>query len=121
MEDQAQHDMELVQTHPSGAEEWHCPTCGRRFLMNWPPTYSKIVIEAGDEYAIHSGAKGGLKLNVSTISQADDSVMPDVALLGAGRDADPAPADDENQVLRLSDDLLAPWFTALEDAEDDES
>jgi hypothetical protein len=123
MEDQAQHEMQLVQTHSSGAEEWHCPTCGRRFLMKWPPSYSKIVIEAGDEHALHSGGKGGLRLGVPTVSQADDT------LFEAGRDADTSPrepgetshADDENQALRLSDDLLAPWFAALEGGEDDES
>ncbi len=59
---QEQHDMQLVGTHPTGAEEWHCPTCGRRFLLQWPPNYEKIILEAGDEYAIHGGGKGGLQL-----------------------------------------------------------
>lgn len=48
------HDMKLVQVHTSGAEEWHCPICSRRFIIQWPPNYQKIVLEAGDEYAFHS-------------------------------------------------------------------
>ena len=59
---QEQHEMHLVQTHDTGAEEWHCPTCGRRFLLHWPPDYRKEVIETGDEYAIHTGGKGGLQM-----------------------------------------------------------
>lgn len=58
----SQHTMELVQTHGSGAEEWFCPTCGRRFLMTWSPAYKKLVLDAGDEYAVHSGGKGGITL-----------------------------------------------------------
>lgn len=52
------HDMELVEVHNSGAEEWHCPICARRFIIQWPPNYQKIVLEAGDEYAFHSCHKG---------------------------------------------------------------
>jgi hypothetical protein len=60
---QEQHEMHLVKTHDTGAEEWHCPTCGRRFLLYWPPDYRKEIIEAGDEFAIHTGGKGGLQLS----------------------------------------------------------
>lgn len=52
------HDMKLIQVHTSGAEEWHCPVCSRRFIIQWPPRYQKIVLEAGDEYAFHSCHKG---------------------------------------------------------------
>lgn len=54
---QENHEMILDKVHPSGIEEWYCPTCGRRFMMNWPPKYSKVILEAGDETAIHSGGK----------------------------------------------------------------
>ncbi len=57
-----QHQMELEATYPSGAEEWYCPTCGRRFIMQWTPTYNMIVIEPGDERASHSGSTGGLQM-----------------------------------------------------------
>lgn len=52
-----QHEMILAATLDSGVEEWYCPTCGRRFLMQWPPNYRKIILEVGDEYAIHRGGK----------------------------------------------------------------
>jgi len=58
MVEQEYHEMVLDSVHPSGAEEWYCPTCGRRFLMQWPPVYNKVILEAGDETAIHSGGKG---------------------------------------------------------------
>ena len=62
-----QHEMRLVAKHPTGAEEWYCPSCGRRFLMQWPPQYEKIILEAGDEVAFHSGVKGGeLGLSLQT-------------------------------------------------------
>ena len=60
---QEHHVMVLEGVHPSGAEEWFCPTCGRRIMMQWPPNYKKIVLEPGDEYAVHSGGKGGLQMN----------------------------------------------------------
>lgn len=56
-----QHEMFLETTHLSGAEEWYCPMCGRRMLINWEPKFKKIVLEIGDDYAIHNGGKGGLK------------------------------------------------------------
>jgi hypothetical protein len=67
------HEMRLEKTHPSGAEEWGCPTCGRRFLIQWPPKYRKIVLEPGDEYALHSASKGGLQMGPLQISQDGDA------------------------------------------------
>lgn len=83
MPEQARHEMIMERTHESGAEEWACPVCGRRFLMQWPPNYKKIILEPGDEYAIHSGGKGGLVIS----------------------DADPQPAPDPDQ----DDERLAPF------------
>ena len=65
-----QHEMHLVATHSSGAEEWACPSCGRRFLINWPPAYSKTILEPGDEYALHSGSKGEM-MNMGTMNVTD--------------------------------------------------
>ncbi len=47
--------MELEGTYPTGAEEWYCPICGRRFILQWKPIYNTIVLQTGDEYASHSG------------------------------------------------------------------
>lgn len=73
-----QHEMRLGKTHPSGVEEWYCPTCGRRFLMQWPPDYEKIILEPGDEYATHSASKGGLRIGSFEISDVeDDPILSD--------------------------------------------
>lgn len=65
---QQHHDMFLDKTHPSGAEEWFCSACGRRFVMQWPPKYKRIVLYAGDEQAGHGGSKGGLQMTASQIT-----------------------------------------------------
>ena len=70
------HEMQLETTHSSGAEEWYCPTCGRRFLLNMPPDYRKIILNAGDEYAIHSGSKGGLKMGAIQVGKSEEPALP---------------------------------------------
>ncbi|MCP4423261.1 MAG: hypothetical protein GY803_02085 [Chloroflexi bacterium] len=67
-----QHTMQLDKTHSSGAEEWHCPACSRRFVLQWAP-YKKVVLEKGDEYAAHSGGKGGLQMGTPQITQSDSN------------------------------------------------
>jgi hypothetical protein len=79
MYDLDQHRMELVGVDAAGAEEWHCPICGRHFLMTWPPQYSKQVLAYGDEYAIHLGGKGGLRMDAPTVLDVD-TYLPDPSL-----------------------------------------
>ena len=67
------HVMVLENTHPSSAEEWYCPTCGRRILLQWPPNYKKITLEAGDENALHSVGKGGLVIGIPDALQEQES------------------------------------------------
>jgi hypothetical protein len=86
-----EHEMELLRTDADGTEEWHCPTCGRRFLMRWPPAYAKTVLVPGDVHAQHLGGKGGLRMGASAISVDERSVEP-----------------------HLDDDLLAPWRRAID-------
>ncbi|MEV8099791.1 hypothetical protein [Kitasatospora sp. NPDC085879] len=38
-----------------GADEWSCPTCGRRIVLRRPPDPGITVLEAGDESAVHIG------------------------------------------------------------------
>jgi hypothetical protein len=111
MKQQEHHEMVLETTHSSGAEEWFCPTCGRRFLMQWPPAYKKIILEAGDEEALHSGNKGGLRIGhditVSEITaaapQPRDNSSESYSDLP---DHDDAPLAEE----------LRPWLNWLKDA-----
>lgn len=72
MNEQQQHEMVLAKTHPSGADEWYCPTCGRRLLMNYGPEFKKTVIEAGDEYAVHNGGKGGVSMQAPRIISSEE-------------------------------------------------
>jgi len=76
MKEQQKHEMVLEITHPTGAEEWYCPTCGRRLLLSWPPAYKKIILDAGNELASHSGGKGGLRVGQIQKTEADDSALP---------------------------------------------
>ncbi|MBI3243102.1 MAG: hypothetical protein HYZ49_12485 [Chloroflexi bacterium] len=94
------HKMQLETKHPSGAEEWYCPTCGRRFLMHWPPEYKRVILEAGDEMAIHSGGKDGLVMSPPRLGEAEAPDLSEemrAALEEALKDVDfdgPPSADD---------------------------
>ncbi len=81
-EQQEHHTLVLEQTYPSGAEEWYCPECGRRFVMQWPPAYKRIILEAGNEFAIHNAAKDALNIDTPQVRldlQADSEKEPGLA------------------------------------------
>jgi hypothetical protein len=90
-EEQQRHSMILQTTHESGADEWFCPICGRRFLLQMVPKFKKIVLEAGDEYAYHSAAKGNLDAAFATSEMDSNSFL-------AQDDLEP-----------LDERYLAPW------------
>jgi len=71
-EENQNHLMILQTTHESGAEEWYCPTCGRRFVMQWPPVYKKIVLVTGSESVSHHGGKGGLHIGPPQVSERSE-------------------------------------------------
>ncbi len=73
MSDTQSHEMMLDKTHPSGAEEWYCPACGRRFVMQWPPKYKRIILNHGDEYTAHGGGQGGLKMGPIRLADPDNT------------------------------------------------
>lgn len=81
MSEQAYHEMVLDNTYPSGAEEWYCPTCGRRFLMQWPPAYNKVILDPGDETAIHSGGKGSQAGQSSSVLPEEKGLQVDIDML----------------------------------------
>jgi hypothetical protein len=55
MNENERHIMTLIGTHVD-TEQWRCPTCGREFLMTWPPNYHRTILNAGDENVIHVGS-----------------------------------------------------------------
>ena len=69
------HEMELIATRESGAEEWLCPTCGRRFVLKWPPDFKRIILEEGDENAIHSGGKGGVQMSMPELQEEEAPIL----------------------------------------------
>lgn len=76
MHDPESHEMELRGVDEAGMEEWYCPTCGRHFLMRWPPDYNRTILVPGDEYATHVGGKGGLVMGGSAIAGAETTPAP---------------------------------------------
>lgn len=62
MEQQDKHTFDYNGTWSGGEDEYYCPTCGRHILLQMNP-YKKTVLAVGDDYAIHSGGKGGLSMN----------------------------------------------------------
>jgi len=56
------HEMILHGRAESGTEEWVCQDCGRRVLMRWPPNFERLILEYGDDTAVHVGAKGGVRM-----------------------------------------------------------
>src|SRR5574339_661412 len=51
------HEMVFEKAHLSGVEEWYCPSCGRRFLVQWPPSYKMIILEPGEKDTRHNLSK----------------------------------------------------------------
>ena len=56
------HEMILEKTHVSGVEEWYCPICGRRFLVQWPPAYKMIIVEPGDKDIRHNVSRANSRI-----------------------------------------------------------
>ncbi|MFG2913048.1 hypothetical protein ACGF0D_09170 [Kitasatospora sp. NPDC048298] len=49
------HEMKFVARLSSGADEWSCPTCGRRVTLRRLPDPELTVLDPGDESAVHVG------------------------------------------------------------------
>ncbi|KJS55744.1 hypothetical protein [Streptomyces rubellomurinus] len=49
------HEMKFVARLVSGVDEWSCPTCGRRVTLRRLPEPELIVLDPGDESAVHVG------------------------------------------------------------------
>ena len=66
------HEMVLEKTHPSGAEEWSCPICGRRMTITWHP-WRKVVLEPGDVFVAHTGSKSSSQTGPFPIMQNSEA------------------------------------------------
>ena len=77
---QEQHIMVLDRTYASGSEEWCCPVCGRRLLIQWHPSFNWMILNPGDETATHSGAKGGMSADSPQVQPAEEVEYDDPQL-----------------------------------------
>jgi hypothetical protein len=75
MNEYINHQMKISNVHESGAQEWLCLECERRVLITWNPAFKRIVLEPGDEWAVHSGSFGGTLLGESTVQKNDDNTV----------------------------------------------
>ena len=71
------HEMILQETHISGVEEWYCPTCGRRFLVQWPPAYKMIILEQGDKDTRHNVSKANSVIGSFPIAKLRETDLLD--------------------------------------------
>ena len=101
MNEQKNHEMIFEKKHQSGAEEWICPTCGRRMLISWEPRFQRTILEAGNLNVTH----GGFKNNV----QIQD-------LTGASQTQAASHEYHENVDLKIDENRLTPWKSWLNES-----
>jgi hypothetical protein len=65
------HEMVLEKTHISGVEEWYCPDCGRRFLVQWPPSYKTVVLEQGEKDTRHNVSRLNTRIVSGSVEQSE--------------------------------------------------
>lgn len=75
------HEMHRLQRFNTGAEEWECPECGRRFILMLEPAFQKVILEPGNENAIHCGGSGGLSIVSATVQPEQEEISLDEASL----------------------------------------
>jgi hypothetical protein len=74
------HRMELKTIHPSGAEEWSCPECGRHFIAQWEPKFRRVILNQGEEQVNHVG-QGMMNVQVESLDRhAEDDLGEDPEL-----------------------------------------
>jgi hypothetical protein len=71
--DEKHHEMILEKIHLTGVEEWHCPVCGRHFLVQWPPAYKMIVVEPGDKDTRHNVSKVNSRIGPLQITRTKET------------------------------------------------
>jgi hypothetical protein len=111
-----QHELVLLSTYPTGAEEWFCPTCGRRMLLQWPAGCEALTLERGQEFALAWGREVGTAVATKHLLDPGDAEAfhsgqhPDIGLELAP-EAPAAPDDDSGEPAGD----MALWQNWLED------
>jgi len=73
MNELPQHEMQLQATYPSGAEEWSCPMCGRRFVMHGLPGYERLTLERGERHVLAWGRTIGATVATKIVLDPGDA------------------------------------------------
>ncbi len=103
-----QHKMILVHESEDASQEWFCPECGRHLLISWPPNYKRVVLEPGDEEAIHSGATGGVEMGPVESGNVDEEGFAPWLI-------EPESANEPFDLESLDDPYLLPFQRFLEE------
>ena len=82
MYESQQHEMQLKTTYASGAEEWYCPTCGRQFVIHWPPGCETITLERRDKYFFVRRNRTGTAVTTKIILETDDEYLVHISSQG---------------------------------------
>jgi hypothetical protein len=93
------HTMIMINEH-EGTEEWLCSSCGRHLLVSWYPNFKRIVLEAGDLSAAHSGFK-------------EDSSMEHMIFVPVDKTHQPEMPEQPGQPME--DPRLAPWIMWMDE------
>ena len=101
--------MRHARTHADASEEWVCPTCGRRLLVDRADDYRTQVLEVGDEGSGHVGGSAAMWRGYQPVPATVEgrSFSSTSAPLF---DTTPAPFDAADR----ADELLRPWLSWLE-------
>ena len=94
MDNRQRHEMNWEQNHPSGAQEWCCPTCGQCLLVTRTPRFMTVIRKAGNESALH------------TLSNTRQSGSGQLISIDDARQEEPETLLDEAR--------LAPWIAWME-------
>ncbi len=101
-----QHQMIVVNSYTTGAQEWYCPSCGRHFILQWPPNYKRIILEEGDKQAAHAGGSGEYSLETIDIQPARPASDPVESQSGMQRPVN---------FINKEDPYLLPWLRWIGD------
>ncbi len=115
------HKMQLFARYVTGAEEWHCPTCGRRLVVQSPAGSEAVALDRGDQYILVWGALIGTVPLTKIVLEAGDgqaihhgraNAQASVAAEPSAETPDVAGVDGAND--EMPDDLLSSWTQGLE-------
>jgi len=51
--------------------------------MQWPPNFKRVVLEPGDQYAAHTGGKGGLRIGSLQVGDGKETEPAEELSLGS--------------------------------------